>query len=118
MTKLGDLVRAESIDEMKHADELIDRILFLEGLPNLQDLGRLRVGENVEEIMRCDLALEMDAHPDLKDAVAHAESIGDFVSRDLFQRILDAEEEHIDWIETQIDLIEKVGVQNYIQSQM
>ena len=118
MTKLGDLVRAESIDEMKHADELIDRILFLEGLPNLQDLGKLRVGAKVEEIMRCDLALEMDAHPDLKDAVAHAESIGDFVSRDLFQRILDAEEEHIDWIETQIDLIEKVGVQNYIQSQM
>ena len=118
MTKLGDMVRAESIDEMKHADELIDRILFLEGLPNLQDLGKLRIGENVEEIMRCDLALEMDAHPDLKDAVAHAESVGDFVSRDLFRRILDAEEEHIDWIETQIDLIEKVGVQNYIQSQM
>jgi bacterioferritin len=118
MTKLGYMVRAESIDEMKHADELIDRILFLEGLPNLQDLGKLRIGENVEEIMRCDLALEMDAHPDLKDAVAHAESVGDFVSRDLFRRILDAEEEHIDWIETQIDLIEKVGVQNYIQSQM
>lgn len=118
ITKLADLVRAESIDEMKHADELIDRILFLEGLPNLQDLGKLRIGENVEEIMRCDLALEMDAHPDLKEAVTYAESIGDFISRDLFQRILDAEEEHIDWIETQIDLIEKIGVQNYIQSQM
>jgi len=118
MSKLAEKVREESIDEMKHADELIERILFLEGLPNLQDLGSLKIGENVEEILRCDLALENIAIPDLREAVAYCESINDFVSRDLFASILSAEEEHVDWIETQLSLVTNVGVANYIQSQM
>jgi len=104
-----------SIDEMKHADELIKRILFLEGLPNLQDLGRLRIGENVEEVIACDLALELEAIPDLKAAVADAEAHKDYVSRELFESILESEEEHVDWIETQQSLIEKMGLQNYVQ---
>ncbi len=118
MSKLAEKVREESIDEMKHADELIERILFLEGLPNLQDLGGLKIGENVEEILRCDLALENIAIPDLRVAVAYCETINDFVSRDLFASILSAEEEHVDWIETQLSLVSNVGVANYIQSQM
>lgn len=118
MTKLAEKVREESIDEMKHADELIERILFLEGLPNLQDLGRLQIGENVEEILRCDLALENIAIPDLRNAVGYCESISDYATRDLFASILSAEEEHVDWIETQLSLINNVGVANYIQSQM
>lgn len=108
----------ESIDEMNHADALIERILFLEGLPNLQDLGRLKIGENVEEIVRCDLALEMEAMPPLREAIVFCEQVGDFVSRQLFRDILDSEEEHVDWLETQISLIEKVGIENYIQSQI
>ncbi len=109
----------ESIEEMNHADELIERILFLEGLPNLQDLGKLRIGEDVEEILKCDLALEMQAIPDLRDAVEHCESVRDYVSRDLFAKILDNEEEHVDWLETQFGLIEKIGIAQfiYLQSQ-
>jgi len=108
----------ESIDEMKHADEIIKRILFLEGLPNLQDLGRLRVGENPREMLECDLALEAEAIPMYRDAVEYCESARDYVSRDLFQTILDDEEDHLDWLETQIELMERVGEQNYLQSQM
>lgn len=106
----------ESIDEMKHADKLVDRILFLEGLPNLQDLHKLLIGENVEEMLKCDLKLEMDALPLLKEAVAHCESVGDYVSRELFEDILESEEEHVDWLETQLELIRQMGLPNYIQS--
>lgn len=108
----------ESIDEMKHADRLVQRILFLEGLPNLQNLGKLRIGETPEEALHCDLELERVAHPDLKAAIAHCESVGDYVSRELLESILESEEEHIDWLETQLDLIQRVGLQNYLQSQM
>jgi bacterioferritin len=107
----------ESIDEMKHADKLADRIFFLEGLPNFQDLGRLRIGESVEEILKADLALEMEAVPQLKGAIAHCETVGDYVSRDLFAEILRSEEEHVDTIERQFDLIARMGLQNYIQMQ-
>ncbi len=117
INKLGAYEYHESIDEMKHADWLIERILFLEGLPNLQDLGRLRIGEDVKEILECDLALEMVAVPDLKEAIEYSESINDFVSRELFKRILESEEEHVDFIETQLTLIEKIGQQNYNQLQ-
>ena len=109
---------AESIDEMKHADQLVERILFLEGLPNLQDIGKLMIGENTHEILQCDLRLEMIAIPLLREAIAHCESVKDYVSRDLFDHILSSEEEHVDWLETQLDLIEKVGMENYLQSQM
>lgn len=108
----------ESIDEMKHADKLIERILFLEGVPNMQDLGKLYVGENAKEMLECDLRLEMEAIPVLRESIAYSESISDFVSRELFEEILESEEEHIDWLETQLDLIEKVGIENYLQEQM
>ena len=108
----------ESIDEMKHADRLIKRVLFLEGLPNLQDLGKLLIGENIQECLECDLKLEVMAHQDLKAAIADSESCGDYVSRELFEAILESEEEHIDYLETQLDLIKRIGIQNYSQSQM
>ena len=113
--KLAEYERHESIDEMKHADLLADRILFLDGLPNFQALGRLRVGESVEEILKADLALEMEALPLLRDAIAHCESVRDFVSRDLFRKILESEEEHVDVIEKQFDMIARMGLENYIQ---
>ncbi len=116
--KLAEHEHHESVDEMKHADKLIERILFLEGLPNMQDLHKLLVGENVHEILKCDLQLEMKAHPALKEGIAHCESVGDYVSRELLDEILAGEEEHIDWLETQLELIEKIGLQNYQQSQM
>ena len=116
--KLAAKEREESIDEMKHAEIVMERILFLEGLPNLQDLGKLRIGESVGEMFECDLAMELDAIPDLRDGIEYCESVRDYVSRDLFQEILDSEEEHVDWLETQISLIEQVGEQNYLQSQM
>jgi len=118
LKELAEFTRHESIDEMKHADKLIERILFLEGLPNLQDLGKLNIGENTEEMLHCDLALEMRAIPDLRAAIEHCDSVRDFVSSELLEDILESEEEHVDWIETQLSLIEKVGIQNYLQEKM
>ena len=115
--RLADYERHESIDEMKHADHLSERVLFLDGLPNFQALGRLRIGESVEEVLKADLALEMDAIPLLKDAIVHCESVRDFVSRELFEDILESEEEHVDFLERQFDLIRLMGIQNYIQLQ-
>jgi bacterioferritin len=118
LNKLGEHEYEESIDEMKHADVLIERILFLEGLPNLQDLHKLMIGETVQEILECDLKLEQDAIPDLREGISYCESVRDYVTRDLFAKILENEEEHVDWLETQLELIDRVGIQNYIQSQM
>ena len=118
MMRIASHEHEESIDEMKHADSLIQRILFLEGLPNLQDLGKLYVGQDVKEILECDLKLEMEALPVLREAIEHTERVGDFVSRQLFRDILSSEEEHVDWIETQLQLIKQTGLENYIQAQM
>ncbi len=117
VAQLADFERHESIDEMKHADKLAERILFLDGLPNFQLLGRLRIGESVEEVLKADLALEEEALPPLREAIAYCESIRDFVSRDLFAHILSSEEEHVDTLEKQFDMIRQMGIENYIQLQ-
>ena len=117
IARLADFERHESIDEMKHADMVAERILFLDGLPNFQMLGRLRIGETVEEVLRADLATEGEAIPLLRDAIAHCEAVRDYVTRDLFRRILDNEEEHVDFLERQFDMIERMGLQNYVQLQ-
>ena len=117
VTRLGAYEYQESIGEMKHADRLINRILFLEGLPNLQNLNKLLVGENVQEVLECDLRLEQAAMPQLREAIAYCETVRDFISRELFESILEGEEQHIDFLETQLALIPKIGIENYIQMQ-
>ncbi|PZU09294.1 bacterioferritin [Sphingomonas sp.] len=117
IAKLAKFEYGESIDEMKHADMLAERILFLDGLPNFQLLGRLRIGETVEEILHADLALENEAIPQLRDAIEHCEKVRDYITRDLFKRILDNEEEHVDYLERQFDMIARMGIQNYVQLQ-
>ena len=118
LEKLNDYEYDESIDEMKHADWLIERILFLEGLPNLQDLGKLLLGENPKEMLECDLKMEQLSVSVLREAIAYCEEVSDFISREIFEKILDNEEEHIDWLETQFDRIKRVGMENYLQSMM
>lgn len=117
-SKLNEKEYHESIDEMKHADWLIERILFLEGLPNLQHMEKLLIGENPKEMLECDLKLENIAVPLLREAINYCESVSDFISREIFTKILDSEEDHIDWLETQLELIDKIGIQNYLQSQI
>ena len=118
LTQLNEHEYEESIDEMKHADALVKRVLFLEGLHNMQDMGKLKIGENTEEMLRCDLELEQEAVPLLREAVQHCEKVKDYVSRELFEDILASEEEHIDWLETQLELIGRIGMKNYLQSKM
>ena len=118
LEKLGKHEYKESIDEMKHADKLVKRILFLEGLPNLQDLGKLLIGENTKEMLECDLKLEHKGLADLKAAIAYCESCGDYATRELLEDLLESEEEHIDWLETQLDLIERIGEPNYLLTKL
>lgn len=118
MAKLAAHEREESVDEMKHAEALIERVLFLGGLPNLQDLGKLYIGQEVREMLACDLKLEMEAVPRLRAAIAFSEGCGDYVSRELFEQILTSEESHVDWLETNLELIDRMGVENFIQSQV
>ncbi|MEZ5735227.1 MAG: bacterioferritin [Novosphingobium sp.] len=115
--KLAEYEKHESLDEMRHADTLAERVLFLEGLPNFQALGKLKIGESVEEILKCDLDLEHEAVPLLKEAIAHCEHVRDYISREIFERILESEEEHIDFLETQFEMISRMGLENYIQLQ-
>lgn len=117
VTKLGEYEYKESLDEMKHADRLINRTLFLDGLPNLQDLDKLLIGESVQELLECDLKLEQAAMPRLREAIAYCETVKDYISRELFEEILESEEEHVDFLETQLGLIQKIGIENYIQLQ-
>jgi bacterioferritin len=118
LKELADHEYHESIDEMKHADKLVERILFLDGIPNLQNLGKLLIGENVKEMLQCDLTLELKAIPDLREAIAYCESVRDYGSREILESILTSEEEHVDWLETQLSLIDKVTLENYLQSKM
>jgi bacterioferritin len=116
LKKLEEYEKKESIDEMKHADRLIERLLFLDGLPNLQDLGKLMIGESAKEALECDLRLEQKARPDLQEAIAYCETVKDYISRELFEEILESEEEHIDWLETQLGLVGQVGLENWLQT--
>lgn len=118
LQRLAENEHSQSIDEMKHADTLVERIIMLEGLPNMQDLGKILIGEDPLEMLNCDLVLERTAIPDLRRAIGLCESVNDYVSREILEQILESEEEHVDWLETQLDLVERIGIKNYLQQQM